>query len=125
MRQCPLCGSSWTIDDSDREWTTPDPYCMVCDINLPPEEEMIEEEELPPPQRTQVLVEDDQVAADADEKESSHDSHERWDAQGRSLSNADGSISCDDNDSDDDHLANACPAIDHTDNWAEWEDTVE
>ncbi len=71
------------------------------------------------------LVADDQEAGDADGDKGSNDSHERWDAQGRSLSNADGSRSGDDSDSDEDHLANACPAIDHSDNWAEWEDTVE
>ncbi len=120
--ECPMCGASWTIDDSDGEWHTPEPYCITCYVALPADEEIPQEP----------LVEDEQMADASEGEESTNDSHERWDAQGGSLSNADGSSpagspshGCDDIDSDEDHLANACPAIDHVDNWAEWDDTVE
>ncbi len=51
--------------------------------------------------------------------------HQPWEAQGRSLSDADGSEYDEDDNSDDDHLANACPAVMVESHWDEWEDAVE
>ena len=32
---CTQCGSTWTIDNMDRDWHTPTHWCSVCDVPLP------------------------------------------------------------------------------------------
>ena len=40
-RVCPLCHTTWTIDDQDRDWHVTKPWCLNCDVSLeepqPPE----------------------------------------------------------------------------------------
>ncbi len=68
----------------DRDWHTPVMWCSTCD------EELKEK---------------------SDNGSDGSDHHQPWEAQGRSMSNADGSASEEGENSDDDHLAHACPAV--------------
>jgi hypothetical protein len=95
--RCGTCGALWTIDSLDRDWHTDKMWCSICDVKL---------------------------EQDSDEPDD-EDDHQPWDDQGRSLSEQDGGSSEDGENSDDDHLASACPAIHHEEDWDDWEDVVE